>query len=142
MPSTAGGTHNAFLLHFQDICFRVFTVGFLASVFVSFFNHFSAKWWKWSKNEMKMKPKMAWKWLLWTTLLFGYLIMEYPSNIVTHATIIFGYYIITYSDDIRQIYNQKCLTFISIFVKYVTIKYFTFLLQYLLYICWISVHKI
>ena len=48
---------------------RVFTVGFLASIFVSFFNHFSAKWWKWNKNETKMKPKMARKWLLWTTLL-------------------------------------------------------------------------
>ena len=62
--------------------------------------------------------------------------MEYPSIIVTHATILFAYYIITYSNDIRKIYNQKCQTFISIFVKYVTIKYFTFLLQYLLYILW------
>ena len=37
--------------------------------FCFIFNHFSAKQWKWSKNEAENESKMVQKWLPWTTLL-------------------------------------------------------------------------
>ena len=72
---------------------------------------------------------------------FEYLMLEYLSIIVTHVTIFFKYYVIIYSNDIQKIYSPKCQTFLSIFVKYVTSKYFTFLLQYLLYILGQNMHQ-
>ena len=51
--------------------FRAFTVEFLASFLASFYKHFSAKQQKWSKNEVENEPKIARKWLPWTTLMLG-----------------------------------------------------------------------
>ena len=41
------------------LCFGVFTVTFLVPFLVSFYDHFSAKHQKWSKNEVKNEPKIT-----------------------------------------------------------------------------------
>ena len=41
----------------------------MGSFLVSFYNHFTAKQWKWSENEAKNELKMTQKWLPWTTLI-------------------------------------------------------------------------
>ena len=76
----AGHHRKCILLSFSRcLCFRAFTVPFLVSFLIPFFNHLSAKQWKWSKNEAKNESKMTWEWLPWTTLLFLTLILPLVS---------------------------------------------------------------
>ena len=83
IASTAKVRAKCILLSFLlFLCSGVFMVAIFMSFLFSFCNHFTAKQWKWSKNEAENDPKMAWKWLPWTTLLEFWTIIGYGPRAI------------------------------------------------------------